>query len=328
MKILFIALHYHHYTQQIADEMRLLGHEVSVHDIMPRSFAMRSLRVMAPERWQDRIDAHHLAILELERGNQYDLVLFNQVHQMSQKTLGEFRATFSGAKFTLYYWDSIANHNYLAHVHAFDRVLTFDPADAQTHGFGYLPLFCSRTFQKLARRQRDARTVYFVGNVVNPRRYEALVAFRAYCAEAQIALQEHAACTPPAWLGIAKGGTFPTGLKFGSISRSGFIDMVETSAATFDFANHHQSGFTMRVFENLCAGKKIITNNPRVQAANFYSPDRFLVFQDFDFSGVQDFLESPLADEAADFPEYHIQRFTRHLVGGTSHDVGRLLSAV
>lgn len=327
MKILFIALHYHDYTHQIAEEMRLLGHEVSVHDIMPRSFAMRSLRVLAPARWQDRIDAHHRAILEAERGNHYDLVLFNQVHQMSQETLGAFRATFSGAKFTLYYWDSIANHDYLAHVHAFDTVLTFDPEDARRHGFGYLPLFCSRSFQNLARRQRDGRTVYFVGNVVNPRRYAALTAFRSYCAKERITLQEHAACTPPAFVGIARGGTIPTGLKFGSISRAGFMNMVETSAATFDFANHHQSGFTMRVFENLCAGKKIITNNPRVASADFYTPDRFLVFRDFDFAAVRDFLDLPLADEAATFPEYHIQQFARHLVDGTAHDFTRLLNA-
>jgi hypothetical protein len=91
--------------------------------------------------------------------------------------------------------------------------------------------------------------------------------------------------------------------------------MIETSLGVFDFANHAQSGQTMRMMESLCTGKKIVTNNAWVKREPFYSPDRIHVFNDLDFSGVADFLRIPLTDQGNDFSEYHIQNFTRRLIG-------------
>lgn len=319
MKILLIALHYHDYTANIAAELRALGHTLSVHDIMPRDLLMKGLRLASPTLWQRRLDRHHAAILERERGRAYDMVLFIQAHQMSQKNMAGFRAAFADARFVLYNWDSIANHDYRPHLPAFDQVFTFDPDDARTYGLEYLPLFCSREFQELGRRDQEKLAVYFVGNIVNPARYEAMAAFRDYCETHDIPLQAFMACTPPVRLALRRRGLKPTGLSSGSIGKTAFLNMIETSVAAFDFANHHQSGYTMRVFENLCAGKKIITNNPRIRYERFYSPDRIHVFDDMDFGGVREFIDQPLIDPDAQFPEYRIQAFARHLVDGAGH---------
>lgn len=319
MKILLIALHYHDYTSNIAEELRTLGHDVSVHDIMPRDLFMKSLRIMSPGLWQRRINEHHARILKSESGRAYDMVLFIQAHQMSAANLSAFRDAFTSARFVLYNWDSIANHDYRPHLSAFDQIFTFDPDDALAYGLSYLPLFCSRQFQGLARREQELRAIYFVGNIVNPARYEAVEKFRDYCDREALTLRMYLACTPPMRLRLHRAGIKARGLSSGAISRAGFIEMVESSTAVFDFANHHQSGYTMRVFENLCAGKKIITNNPRIRNERFFSPDRIHVFSGFDFSGVKEFMERPLAEPDADFPEYRIQAFVKHIVNGTSH---------
>lgn len=319
MNILLIALHYHDYTTNIAEELRALGHTVSVHDIMPRDVFMKSLRVLSPGLWQTRLDRHHARILEAESGGAYDMVLFIQAHQMSAANMSGFKAAFPDARFVLYNWDSIANHDYRPHLPAFDQVFTFDPDDARAYGLHYLPLFCSREFQGLARRDQERRAVYFVGNIVNPARYDALDAFRDYCEREGLTLRAFMACTPPMRLKLHRTGIRPRGLSSGSIGRAEFLEMVETSVAVFDFANHHQSGYTMRVFENLCAGKKIITNNPRIRTESFFSPDRIHVFDGVDFTGVKAFVDQPLADPDARFPEFHIQAFVRHIVEGAGH---------
>ncbi|MGQ3039872.1 MAG: hypothetical protein ACT6TH_09370 [Brevundimonas sp.] len=321
MNILLIALHYHDYTANIARELRELGHEVRVHDIMPRTLFMKALRLIAPRLWQTQLNRHHARILRAEAETPTDLVLFIQAHQMSKENMAGFRSTFRSARFALYNWDSIANHDYLPHLASFDDVFTFDPDDARRHSLRYLPLFCSREFQGLRRREQDQRAIYFVGNIVNPARYRALDAFRDYCDGAGIQLNAYMACTPPMRVKLKREGIVARGLSSRPIDRSAFIDMVETSVAVFDFANHHQSGYTMRVFENLCAGKKIITNNPRVRQEAFYSPDRFHVFDGLDFTGVAAFVQTPLRDPDAEFPEYHIQTFVKHLVDGTSHSL-------
>lgn len=90
--------------------------------------------------------------------------------------------------------------------------------------------------------------------------------------------------------------------------------MIRNSAAAFDFANHVQNGFTMRLMENLCAGRKIITNNKNVLTAPFYSPDRFFVYDNFNFDGVKEFLQTPLANPDKRFEEYHLSSFVKKVI--------------
>ena len=319
MNILLTALHYHDYTSNIANELRSLGHQVKVYDIMPRTFFMKSLRIVSPDRWQGALDRHHESIVDAETGNSYDLILFIQVHQISHANMVRFREAFPTSRFALYNWDSISHHDYRPYLSYFDDVSTFDPEDAQTHRLHYLPLFAGREFQGLKRREQARQAVYFVGNIVNPARYGAFDAFRAYCKREAIALQAFMVCTPPVWVRLFRAGYKPWGLAARPIDKAHFVEMVETSVAVFDFSNHTQTGYTMRIFENLCSGKKIITNNGRILAESFYSPDRVHVFKETDYSGVKAFLELPLADEGETFPAYHIQSFVRHLVEGTGH---------
>jgi hypothetical protein len=319
MNILLIALHYHDYPQAIADEFRALGHEVRVHDIQPRDLVMKALRVAAPRIWQKRLDRAHRAILDAERGKETELVLFIQAHQMRHELIVEFRRTFPAARFALYNWDSLSNHDYLDRASLFDTVQTFDPADAREHGFLYLPLFASRRFQNVPNRMTDPRSVYFVGNIVNPNRYRALDAFRAYCAAEDIDFSVYMACSPVVRSWLRREGIRATGLASGSIAVTEFDRMLQTSNAVFDFANHEQTGYTMRIFENLCAGKKIITNNERIAHEPFYSPDRVLVIDSQDYRPVKKFLGLPLANPTATFPAYQIQAFARHLLEGTGH---------
>lgn len=323
MRILLIGLQYHGYTLAIAEELRLLGHEVRLHDLQPRTLPMKVMRVAAPRLWQSRLDAHHRRILRAERDAPTDLVLFIQAHQMSHANFEAFRSAFPDARFALYNWDSIANHDFLDRVRYFDTVQTFDPGDAAAHGFTYLPLFASRPFQDVPDRVTERRSVYFVGNIVNPNRFRAIQAFQRYCQAENIAFRPFMAVTPLVRRALKSEGLDPAGLSSGSIDPAAFRDMLETSNGVFDFANHAQTGYTMRVFENLCAGKKLITNNPRIVREAFYSPDRIHLFDGMDFDGVAEFLDTPLADPDQKFEEYRIQAFARHLAEGTGHAIAR-----
>ena len=53
----------------------------------------------------------------------------------------------------------------------------------------------------------------------------------------------------------------------------------------------------MRVIENFCSDKKIITNNALLKGESFFSNDRFFIFEDLEFSGLKEFLNSPLNTE-------------------------------
>lgn len=315
MKILFVGLDYHDYTRNIINEMRAAGGEVTYVDIQPRSLMFKMLRTAGRSLYDRYLQAHHTAAVARSKATAYDKVVFLQAHQMSPENLTQLRAAQPGAEFTLFNWDSLSNHDYRLQAKWFDRVLTFDPVDARDNGYGYLPLFCSRFMQGLRRDRAEPGSLFMVGNIVKPARYAAVESFRQYCAGNKLKFRQHLKVSPVVWMQLVRGGTTPRDVSFRSIGKGDFCELIETSAAAFDFANHAQSGQTMRMMENLCLGKKIVTSNAWVKNEPFYSPDRIHFFDGLDFSGVADFLNTDLTDKDADFPEYHIQSFVRQLLG-------------
>jgi len=315
MKILFFGLDYHNYTRSLIREMEAQGGDVVYVDIQPRSLFFKSLRTVARALYERYLQIHHERAVRRAAGRNYDKVIFLQAHQMDENRLARLRNSLPRAQFTLYNWDSISNHDYRRQAPIFDRVLTFDSRDAAAYGYGYLPLFCDRPMQGLRRDRADPRTVSMIGNLVMPQRYRAVEAFRTYSNLHDINFLQYLKISPVSYAKMRGAGLRPQGVKLRSISTPSLNDITERSAAVFDFANHEQSGQTMRMMENLCSGKKIITNNRWVREEPFYSPDRIHVFDDMNFSGVEEFLRVPIADTEARFSEYHIQNFTRRLLG-------------
>lgn len=313
-KLLFVGLWYLGYTSAIIEEMQRAGCDVTYIDIQPRSFFFKIFSTLTRGLYKKYLDFHHRRAIEAAAAIQYDLVVFLQAHQISLENLGYLRKTQEGARFVLYNWDSLSNHDYRPQATYFDQIYTFDRVDAERHRFGYLPLFCVRSMQGLNQHRVRPRSVYMVGNVVNPKRYEAVEKFRSYCRQHDIELQTYLVSSPVVFFRMLSQGIVPRHIRFRSIPKRQFIDMIETSMAVFDFANHQQSGYTMRTIENLCAGKKIITNNRHVLEDYFYSPDRILCFDGFDFERVRRFLDVGLVEPGKKFEEFHIQTFVRNLL--------------
>ncbi|WP_156397751.1 hypothetical protein [Sphingomonas sp. Root1294] len=295
--------------------MEAFGAAVTYIDIQPRTLLFKIFRTLARGWYEAFLKRHHARALRSVKNIRFDRVVFLQAHQISPGYLDILRSVQPGARFVLYNWDSLSTHNYLAQAPYFDEIFTFDSVDAARHGFRYLPLFASRDMQRLRNDRSRARAIYMIGNIVNPKRYIAVCAFKNYCRAKGIDFDCFVKITPVVYLRLLRAALIPRGFSLRSISEKASHAMAEQSIAVFDFANHQQSGQTMRMMENLCAGKKIVTNNSWVREEPFYSPDRIHVFEDLDFSGVSEFLEVPLLDPDARFPEYHIQTFVRRLLG-------------
>lgn len=315
MKVLFFGIQYHTYTKAIIDDMRMLGAEVTFVDLQPRSVAYKVMRTMARWAFESMVRTRLMEAVRAERATAYDKVVFLQAHQMPLEVLQDLRETQPQAEFSLYNWDAITTHDYRPQAAFFDRVLTFDRRDAEAHGYGYLPLFCIRRWQDLATDRATPRSVYMVGNIVRLERYRAVERFRAFCSMHGLTFREHLKVTPVVLGHALRSGVLPRGVSLRAIPETRFAAMIESSVAAFDFANHAQSGQTMRMMESLCAGKKVITNNQWVKQEPFYSPDRIHLFEGMDFSGVPAFLATPIADPTARFDRYFVQSFVRCFLG-------------
>lgn len=314
-RILFFGLNYHGYTQALRDEMQRAGYLVSYVDLQPRRVLAKALRTLLPGVYAKVQHAHLDRAIAAAARQTFARVIFLQAHQITTDQLGRLRHQHRQTPFILYNWDSLTTQDYRPQARYFDRVLTFDAKDAADHGFEYLPLFATRFIQDLRQDRADAKTVAMIGNIVTTRRYRAVQDFRAYCQINGINFRSYLKISPVVWARLLRQGIVPRGVHFIDITQENMTDLLESASAMFDFANHEQTGLTMRTMESLCAGKKIVTNNADIQNATFYTKDRVHVFAGADFGDVTGFLRRPLADPDARFSDHHIQRFVQHLLG-------------
>ena len=318
-KILFIGWNYQDYTHEMVAELGEQGFSVTYYPLHPYSTPTKIRRIVSPQ-WATAVETKQQRIMvEKEKGNRYDIV-FCLLPFLKIENLAILKEQHREATFILYIWDAVAGYTRKGidmqhYFDYFDKVYTFDMQDAVYYHINYLPLFCIRKYQDMAADGNDCNdNVYMVGNLADLRRYDAVKQFDLYCAKNDIHFDYFLKSTVTKNIKILRQGGSLRNLYLSSISNDKLSEMIRNSAAVFDFANHVQNGFTMRLMENLCAGKKIITNNKNVLAAPFYSPDRFFIYDNLDFDGVQEFLQKPLADPKKRFEEYHLSSFVKKII--------------
>lgn len=313
-RTLFIACDYYSYTDCIEAEMRAQGHDVLRLPIEPRGGRNKALRRFASARHRKSLDAYHRGWLASIEGQRFDYVVFLQVHQFSLENLAALRQAQPDACFILYNWDSLKTHDYRAHLLWFDKAATFDPVDAAELGIMYLPLFALPQFYDVpAARLAVDYDIYFVGSVHSLARYDAVKLLSDYCAAKGLRLKLYLHCSPPRMFQLLRQGKWLPGMTLRSIGVDGILDMMRRSTAVFDFASHAQSGLTMRVFENLAAGMKLVATNPGIAKEPFYSPERIMLLPDLDFSGVDSFVRMPIENPRT-FEEYSLSNWIRNLL--------------
>ena len=312
-KILFIGIDFHDYAREICAACERLGHTVDFRRLEDRSFASKALKKLAGTTYRRRLDAYHRRIVEESAGEAYDVVLFIQVHHMALETVQRLKDLQPGARFVLYNWDSLTTHDYRPWMKLFDLVATFDPEDAEALGVTYLPLFAIPTFFEIDHERPKDFDLYFVGAIGTMHRFDALARLHDFAEQESLKTHFHLVCSPVIRTQLARQGKHLPGVTGKGVGFGEIVDLLERSRGTFDFANHKQSGYTMRLIENMCADRKIVTENPRILSEPFYREDRFHLVDGYDFSGVAEFLARPI-ESKLDTRAFSVDNWVRQLV--------------
>ncbi|HZY39323.1 MAG TPA: glycosyltransferase [Mucilaginibacter sp.] len=83
-------------------------------------------------------------------------------------------------------------------------------------------------------------------------------------------------------------------VSFDKLSKQQVAGIFKSSKSVLDIQRSGQSGLTMRTFEVLAAGAVLITTNPYVKHADFYSEDRIVVLKDTDMSAHADEIQNKI----------------------------------
>lgn len=313
-RVLYVGIDFYDYPAEIAAAFERAGTTVDFRPIEGAGFWAKSTKKFLPDLYRKRLDAYHRGLVEESRGTRYDTIVFIQVHHVAHDTMAALRAAHPEARFVLYNWDSLTTHDFRPWLRHFDAAWTFDAADAEaTEGVGYLPLFAIPQFFAIDRGATKDFDLYFVGAIGTMHRFDALARLAVFARDHALRLKLHLRCSPAIRLALARRGKRLDGLTLRSIGMREIIDLIERSRATFDFANHRQSGYTMRFIENMCAGTKIVTENRCVLTEDFYRDDRFLVVENLDFSAVPAFLARPITS-SLDTTRFSIDNWARKLL--------------
>lgn len=314
--ILLIGFPTLNYIDEIKNEIELLGHSVIYYDIEPWTRRFKLLKRLSTSRYAQARNVYQRDIIENARNVHYDLVIFIQPHRFLLENLKTLRIEHPESTFVLYNWDSLTTYDYRLYLDLFDRSYTFDRNDAVALNIPYLPLFATRTYQDVIPPANGASVVYFAGRIDSINRYLVLRAFKDYCHRNSIDFRCFMLMSLSVMAHLFKKGYIPLGGSLSPMKSDKLKLWIRESGAVFDYPNHAQIGYTMRVIENICAGKKIITSNACIETEDFYDPDQFMVFKNLDFSGVKEFLSRPAIPNAGRFKMFHIQTFVDRLLNG------------
>jgi hypothetical protein len=302
-KILFLSVQTFNYEKAIADKLRDIGAIVDYFDERPSNsiFAKGIIRFKRT-LYQKKIDSYYKKLLQKTKATAYDFLFVIKGEVVPRFFLEEFRKANPKCQFIFYTWDSFANNpNAVSILKYFDKKFTFDGNDAVAHKINFRPLFFIDEYQKIDKEDKKSPLKYhmlFLGTAHSDR-YRISNSIVEWCSQNNYS--SYAYYFMPSKIVYAYKSLFDSTfqnfsyekISFKSLTIDKIIDLYESSSVILDINHPGQHGLTMRTFEALGAGKKIITTNPDIKKYPFYNDNNVLVINREKVVLNPSFFESP-----------------------------------
>jgi hypothetical protein len=278
-RILVISSKLFGYQERIAERLKYFGAFVSLLDGRPdNSFFTKFIMRYFPSVYKNKISKYYQNAIR----NTFDQVLIISPEYLSVNIIFALRKKTQTSQLILYMWDSFFNKkNVFNVIKYFDKVLTFDPDDARQLNIVFRPLFFSsgRQDKKESNNEID---MSFIGTGHSDRA-RILEEIKKQCINLHLKYffylylpskfiyyfhkitNKHFKKIKKSWF------------HFDHIDYNDYIKISERSRAIIDIEHPKQSGLTMRTFEVLGKGKKLITTNKNIRNYDFYNPSNILI---------------------------------------------------
>lgn len=296
-RILLVCPRFFSYEERIAADLRSRGAQV---DLLPdRPFASPVFHLVA-RVWRRAVlpvtNRHYRRLLKGFGDRRYDHVFVVNGQTLSMQLLKDLRRANPAARFTLYLWDALANRRgaleLLSH---FDRVFSFEPSACERYGLTFRPLFFDPAYAA-GHAGANEFAISFIGTA-HTDRYPTVRMLDSRLLAGQ----------PRFWYLYLKARWVFLAMR---LSRRSHRDAREDefrfeplphmesarifwqSRAILDIEHPRQEGLTMRTFEALGAGKKLVTTNRNITRYRFYDPARVCIVDRRDPRIPEEFLGS------------------------------------
>lgn len=320
MRILFIGRQFFGYESLISNHLRERGFQVDfVADVPFNSTMMKAItrifwpfvRPYAERLMKKKIDA-------TTQDSVYNCIFVIIGECLTVDLLRILKKRYPNAKFSLHLWDSIGNRRQrlVKNFQFFDRVSSFDPYDSKRYKIFFRPLFYSS--ETVFPNTNCRWDISFIGTDHSDRfRILSLIqthidknmTFFCYLySHAKWVHRTYRLFRPSYWI------KSELNVKFTPLSKNDYNELIASSRCLIDLEHPAQKGLTIRTFEILAAGKKLITTNSEISSYDFYDSRRIHILDRDNPMIPKDFVFSDTVDRSLLSEKYSLKNWVDDVI--------------
>lgn len=307
-KILLISIKFFNYENLIKKQLETMGAHVDLYDERPsNSFFSKAIIRIKKEMYSVKINQYFREIIEKIKDNQYDYFLLIKGEATPKFFLDFLKNNNPNIQFIFYTYDSFKNNsNGLDILNYFDKKFTFDSDDALHYNISFRPLFFAQDYGRLNGENKEYKNdLAFIGTAHSDR-YNISEKAKKWCDKHQLKMFSFY-YSPSKILFKLKKMTDKEfknfdekRISFKSLMHQEIVDIYKNTKVILDINHPGQNGLTMRTFETLGAGRKLITTNPKVKAYPFYDSQNIHIIDRANIHFEESFFKSDFNDMSSE----------------------------
>ncbi len=283
-KILFISPSFFDYENAITSRLQRRGAKVDFFDERPsNSWLTKGIIRVYKRLYQSRINTYYQKILETTKKENYDYFLLLKGESIPYWFIQKLKTLHPDILTVFYIYDTVEEYpRFLELIPFFDKVITFDPQDAIKYNIPFRPLFYLDDYKKTQSNTKYLYDLAFIGTAHTDR---YAVGENLLQASEKLRLRSFIYYYSPSKMIFLLRRIFDKTLKSFDLSKLSFkklshpdvAKIYQECFAVVDINKPFQNGLSLRTFEALIAGKKLITTNSEIVKYSFYNPNNILV---------------------------------------------------
>lgn len=302
MNILFIAPIFFDYEKIIKKILSSRYENVVFRSEVPfnSSVLFYALRRLSPKLAEKSLDIYAKQLLQVVDRDKIDKIFIIRGYGIRAEFLTLVREIFPQIEIINYQWDSLHNNpNGLILSQYAHKNYSFDLSDVVNNPqFIHLPLFY--TWESLGdnrvlpdRFEKDIELL-FVGGY-HSKRLEIIELARKECERQGFKMVSHLYLPWGSYLRdrLTTKEIDRRNVSFKKISRTKYYELLCRTQMVLDIQSATQTGATIRTFETLSVGRKLISTNKMLKNEKFFSPSNIKIWTPDEPLDIEDLLKTP-----------------------------------
>ncbi|GAA5095976.1 hypothetical protein GCM10023210_29290 [Chryseobacterium ginsengisoli] len=283
-KILFLSVSFFKYEKAIAKRLSEIGAEVDFYDERPsNSNLSKGIIRLNKGFYHLKINNYYNHILDEIKGKKYDYFFLIKGEAIPTFFLEKIKENNPEMEMIYYNFDPLTEYpNLISNLKYFDKKFTFEYNDSVKFNIGFRPLFYLDEYKDLKQNSHPDYDIVFIGSAHTDR---YIVGENIRTIADKLNLKSYFYYYAMGRIAFRLKKIIDKNLKqfdinkvsFDKLNHQQIIDFYKKTKSVLDINKPFQNGLTIRTFEVLASGRKLITTNSDIKNYPFYCPNNILV---------------------------------------------------